>query len=316
MKKYVVGVDLGGTKIAVASSDLDGNVIYENTIATNASEGESAILNRIITLIDEVIKKSKIKTEDIVCIGIGSPGPLDSEKGVIITTPNLPFKNFQIVNPIREKFNIPVVLDNDANVAALGEHRFGAGRGTSNMIFITVSTGIGAGAILNGKLYRGNTGNALEIGHVTLKEDGPKCNCGNYGCAEVMCSGTAIARQGKEAVHKNMETSLKKYENITAKDVFNEAELGDSVASSIIDESLNFLGIFVANVLNCFDPEVVVIGGGVSKAGKIVFDKINEVASKRSFKHIYDNAKILPAELGTDAGIKGALALAISSIVE
>lgn len=311
MKKFVIGLDLGGTKITAASSDLKGNIIYKYTVPTKSNEGEKSVLDRIIFLTDYVIKKSQLLLKDILCITIGSPGPLDVKKGIILNTPNLPFKNFNIVDPISRKFMIPVILDNDGNVAAIGEYRFGAGYGTKNMIFITISTGIGAGAILNGRIYRGNTGNALEIGHMTLDKNGPRCNCGNYGCAEALCSGTAIAKKAKKAIENKETTSLSKYEIITAKDVFKEAELGDVVSKRIIDNALNYLGIFISNILNCFDPEVVVLGGGVCNAGSIIFDRVNKIAYKRSFRAIYNNSKIVPAKCGTDAGVMGAVAMGI-----
>ena len=179
------------------------------------------------------------------------------------------------------------------------------------MVFITVSTGIGGGAVLNGKIYRGNTCNALEIGHSTIDKDGPRCNCGNYGCAEALASGTAIARFAREAVEIGQTTSLSSYEKITSYEVFKEAEKGDSVAVNILNKSLNYLGICVANVITSFDPEMVIIGGGVSKGGAIVFDKIKAVVQERCFKAMWENTKIVPAALGTDAGVIGAVALAI-----
>lgn len=309
--KYVIGIDLGGTKISGAIADFNGDIISKYTIPTNSYEGEKVVLERITAVIEKVIEESTIDKDKISAIGIGSPGPLDAKKGIILTTPNLPFKNFNIVKPLEDKFNIPVHLDNDANVAAIGEYVFGAGQGTNNMVFITVSTGIGGGAILNGKIYRGNTCNALEIGHTTIEKDGPKCNCGNYGCAEALASGTAIGRSAKEAVEKGEKTSLSSYEKITAYEVFKEAEKGDAVAQKVLDKALNYLGICVANVIASFDPEMVIIGGGVSKGGNIVFQKVKEVVSKRCFKAMSENTKIVPAALGTDAGVIGAVALAI-----
>ena len=176
MKEYFIGIDLGGTKIAGVITDLKGNIIKENIIKTMAEYGDKAIVLRIINLIEDLIISSGKTLEDIRAVGIGSPGPLDPKRGIIITTPNLPFENFDIITPIKEKFNVPVFLDNDANVAAIGEYTLGAGKNTKNMVYITVSTGIGGGAIINGKIYRGNTFNALEIGHMTLLPDGPKCN--------------------------------------------------------------------------------------------------------------------------------------------
>lgn len=311
MKNYVIGIDLGGTKISCALADLEGQVISQNTVPTNAQEGEIPVLNRIIQCVQTVLSNGDITIDKVRAIGIGSPGPLDAKTGVIITTPNLPFKNFNLVSPLKEKFGVPVYLDNDANVAAIGEFMFGAAKGTENMIYFTVSTGVGGGAVLNGKVYRGNTSNALEIGHMTVLPDGPRCNCGNIGCLEAVASGTAIGKRGKEAVESKVETSLRNYENVTSYEVFKEAKAGDKVAQDIVDSCLNYLGIGVANAIAIFDPEMVIIGGGVSKVGSVVFDKVQEVVNKRCFKSMADACKILPAGLGTDAGVIGAVALAI-----
>ena len=277
-KKYVIGVDLGGTKIYTALVDLEGNIIKEKTVETLAHEGEKAVMGRIVDTIKYVIDgtdKNLIKS-----IGIGSPGPLDVKNGIIIENSNLPFKNFAIVKTIKETYDLPTYLDNDANVATLGEFMFGAGKGSENMVFITASTGIGGGAVLNGKLFRGATGNALEVGHMTVSTEGPRCGCGNLGCAEALGSGTAIGKRAKEAVLSNVVTSLKNYENVTAKEVFKEAANGDRVAKNILNTSLTYLGIAVANTITNFDPEKVVVGGGVVNGGDIVLDTIRNVVEE------------------------------------
>lgn len=311
MKNYVIGVDLGGTKISTALSTLEGNILSQTVVPTNARDGEEKVLNRIISTIEEVINGANVPKDEIGAIGIGSPGPLDAKKGVIITTPNLPFKNYNVVQPIREKFDIPAYIDNDANVAAIGEFMFGAGKGKENIVFFTVSTGVGGGAVLNGQAYRGNTSNALEIGHMTVNPNGPRCNCGNIGCLEAISSGTAIGKRGQEAVESKVETSLRKYDQITSYEVFVEAKNGDEVAMEIIDNAMNYLGIGVANAISIFDPEMVIIGGGVSKVGDIMFDKVKEVVNKRCFKSMAESCEIVPAGLGSDAGVMGAVALAI-----
>ncbi|MCR4942928.1 MAG: ROK family protein [Clostridium sp.] len=311
MKKYVIGIDLGGTKISTALSDFDGNIISNIVVPTNAVEGEMPVLNRIIGTIEEVLSKANVKTTDVESIGIGSPGPLNSNTGIIITTPNLPFKNFNVTSPIKERFDIPVYLDNDANVATIGEFMFGAGKGKKNVVFFTVSTGVGGGAIVNGNIYRGSTCNALEIGHTTVAPNGPRCNCGNIGCLEAVSSGTAIGRRGQEAVSTNVETSLKQYDKITSYEVFLEAGKGDEVAKEIRDEALDYLGIGVANAVSIFDPEMVIIGGGVTQVGDILFNRVREVVKKRCFKVMSENCEVVPAGLGTNAGVVGAVALAI-----
>ncbi|MBS5927105.1 MAG: ROK family protein [Clostridium sp.] len=311
MKKYVIGVDLGGTKISTAISTIEGNILANVVLPTKAEEGETAVLGRIVQSIDEVIVGSSTSIDEIEAIGIGSPGPLDAKKGIIITTPNLPFKDYNLVQPLKEKYNIPVYLDNDANAAAIGEYMFGAGKGKDSIVYFTVSTGVGGGAVLDGKVYRGHTSNALEIGHTTVDPNGPRCNCGNLGCLEAISSGTAIARKGKEAVSTNVETSLKKYDTVTSYEVFKEAEAGDEVAKDIIDNALTYLGIGVANAIATFDPEMIIIGGGVSKAGDIVFNTVKKVVNKRCFKSMAESCEIVPAGLGSDAGVVGAVALAI-----
>lgn len=308
--KYVVGVDLGGTKIYTALVDLEGNIIKEKTVETLAHEGEQAVMGRIIDTIDYVTEgtdKNLIKS-----IGIGSPGPLDVKNGIIIENSNLPFKNFEIVKTIKETFDLPTHLDNDANVATLGEFMFGAGKGTENMVFITASTGIGGGAVLNGKLFRGSTGNALEVGHMTVATEGPRCGCGNLGCAEALGSGTAIGKRAKEAVLSNAVTSLKNYENVTAKEVFKEAANGDRVAKNILNTSLTYLGIAVANTITNFDPEKVVVGGGVVNGGDIVIETIRNVVEERCMAAFVENCTIEKAILGGKAGVLGAAALAIT----
>lgn len=307
--KYVVGVDLGGTKIYTALVDLEGNIIKEKTVETLAHEGEQAVVGRIVDTINYVIDgtdKNLIKS-----IGIGSPGPLDVKNGIIIENSNLPFKNFEIVKTIKETFDLPTHLDNDANVATLGEFMFGAGKGSTNMVYVTVSTGIGGGAIINGNLFRGSTANALEIGHTTVMKGGPRCGCGNTGCSEAVASGTAIMKRGREAVESKVETSLKNYDEVTAKEVFTEAEKGDKVSQDILNDALAYLGITIANIANSFDPDKIVMGGGVSQAGNIVFEKIDYEMERRCLKIIYDNCKIEKAVLGSKAGVLGAAALAI-----
>ena len=262
MSKLFIGVDLGGTKIYTALADESGNILKEIIKPTEASKGYEQIVEKIKDSIRYVSKD--LKDEKVVSIGIGSPGPLDIKNGLIVDPPNLPFNNFNIVKALEDEFKLPVFLDNDANAATLAEYKFGAGVGTTNMIFITASTGVGAGAVLNKSIYRGSTSNALELGHTTVHYSGNRCGCGNRGCVESMSSGTAIKKQADEALKSNIETSLRKYEVVTAKEVFTEASNGDKLSNEILRESLGYLGVAVSNAANAFDPDMIVIGGGVS----------------------------------------------------
>ena len=309
MSKLFIGVDLGGTKIYTALSDENGNIIKEIIKPTEASKGYEQIVEKIKESIRYV--SSDIKDNKIISIGIGSPGPLDVSNGLIVNPPNLPFNNFNIVDCLKDEFKLPVFLDNDANAATLSEYKFGAGVGTTNMIFITASTGVGAGAVLNKNIYRGSTSNALELGHTTVDYSGNKCGCGNMGCVEAMSSGTAIKNQAEELLKLDVETSLRKYDLVTAKEVFIESGNGDKLASEVLRKSLGYLGVAVSNAANIFDPDMIVVGGGVSDGGQIVFDIINEEMKTRCLSPILKHCIVKKAQLGGKAGVLGAVALAM-----
>ncbi|AYD39222.1 ROK family protein [Clostridium fermenticellae] len=314
INSYVVGVDLGGTRIRGAIADNKGNILSKYKMDTNSQKGSDEVFKNIKLVIDNVIQNSNSKIIDIESISIAAPGPIDINKGVILNTPNLPFENFNIVKKIQDAYGIRTYLENDANAAAIGEFMFGSGKGSKNMIYITISTGVGGGAVLDGKLYHGSSYNALEIGHMTIIPDGPKCNCGNYGCLESLSSGTAIRDQALKFIRDGKDTSLLKYDIITSAEVFKEAENGDKISKDILDRSLNFLGIGVANLVTMFNPDVVVIGGGVSRGGKIVFDKIRNVVNKRCFLPMSKTCKIVKAGLGDDSGLIGTVAIAMMQI--
>ena len=309
MSQFYIGVDLGGTKIYTAICNELGEIFNEEVIATEVDKGPEQIVDKIINSIKKVSKN--IKAEEVKAIGIGSPGPLNIKEGLIVSPPNLPIRNFNIVDKIKSEFKLPTFLDNDANAATLGEYIFGAGKGTENMIYITASTGVGGGAILNGKIYRGSTSNALEIGHTTISRDGRVCGCGNRGCVESMSSGIYIEKMANDLMGEEKETTLKNYFKITAKEVFTEAAKGDQVSNYILSETLSYLGMAVANCANIFDPDKIIIGGGITKGGSIVLDKINEEVKNRSLEPIYKNCKIEKAQLGDRAGVIGAVALAM-----
>lgn len=311
-KGYYIGVDLGGTKICTALVNEEGAIFEEVTVPTEAEKGVDKIVENINYTIKQVLGDKKI--EEILAIGIGSPGPLDVKNGLIVETPNLPFKNFNIVKAVKDVYNTKVFLDNDANAATLGEFLFGAGKLTTNMVYVTASTGVGGGAVLNGRIFRGSTSNAVEIGHTTVNVHGRRCGCGNRGCVEGLASGTAIAKTANEAIKSNAVTSLKKYDMVTSKEVFEEAAKGDKVSKEILDEALSYLGILFANLANSYDPDVLVLGGGVSNGGDIVFEKIDEEIQRRALKPIREYCKVKKAELGGRAGVLGAAALAITEL--
>ncbi|MGL4655016.1 MAG: ROK family protein [Sarcina sp.] len=308
MEKLYVGVDLGGTKIYTALANANGEILREIVMPTEASKGCEQIIDKIKESIRYVSEEVTLK--EVEAIGIGSPGPLKVKEGIIAEPPNLPIRDYNIVKDMENEFGVKVYLDNDANAATLAEYTFGQGVGTENMVFITSSTGVGGGAILNGRLYRGSTSNAVELGHTTVKYDGRVCGCGNRGCVESLASGTAIKLIADERMNGDT-SSLSKYEEITAKEVFDEAGNGDLLAKSIIRECIGYLGLAVANAANTFDPDMIVLGGGVLNAGDIIFEIIEEEMQERCLNTIRENCKVKPAKLGGKAGVLGAVALAI-----
>ena len=260
MSNYFVGVDLGGTKILTAVADQKGNILGDFKVATEVEKGEEYIINDIEKSIRSVAANAKLNLEEIKRIGVGSPGPLSIKKGIVYETSNLPFKNFPIVEMLESKINIPVVLENDANAAALGEKLFGSGIDSKVMVYITISTGIGGGLIFGEKVFHGSNDGAGEVGHMIIEPSGPPCGFGQHeGCLEAMASGTAIVRNVKSELKSNPEKRLKKYngkiEDINGYNIAKAARNGDELAKEVYQEAGRYLGIGVANLINLFNQK-------------------------------------------------------------
>ncbi|MCS7201178.1 MAG: ROK family protein [Dictyoglomus sp.] len=311
MERFLA-LDIGGTKIALGRFLGDGKLEEKIIFPTNAERGYRKILEEII----ENLKK--LKTSDTLALGIGCGGPLDSEKGVILSPPNLPgWDNVPLKGDLESALNIPVFLDNDANTACLGEYYFGAGRGVKNLVYITVSTGIGGGVIIDGKILRGQRNSAGEIGHQTILPHGPLCNCGNKGCLEALASGIAIAKRAEEAILNNEDTILKELsrkERISAELVRKAYLQGDKVSERIWKSALEYLGIGIGNVITILSPERIILGGGIMKAGEEVLETVKRVVKERVKLVPVDKVEILSSQLGEDVGLYGALALILSEI--
>jgi len=314
-QEYIIGVDLGGTQIRAAMTDREGTVLNHTRRLTLAPEGPDAGLGRMKEAIREALGNAGWDT--VLGIGIAAPGPLDLEMGTIIRGINLPaWDNVPIRDIITEEFGVPVYLNNDANLAALAEHRFGAGRGCSNLVYLTVSTGIGGGIIVDGRLLLGAHGWGGEPGHTIVEPAGPPCTCGSAGCLEAMASGPAIAqraagliREGRvsslsEAVHRGTE--------LTAEMVGKAAQQGDDLALEVIGRAAYYLGIGVVNLINIFDPDVVILGGGVSKLGPLLFDPVRAMVRKSALTETQRETPIVPAALGDQVGVLGGVALVMT----
>ncbi|AZR72241.1 transcriptional regulator [Anoxybacter fermentans] len=314
-KKYVIGVDLGGTKILTAIADMEGKILNRVRVDTGADEPAENVIGRIIKTVNEVMEQVGATKDEVLRIGVGSPGPLDIEKGVVLFSPNLKWHNVPIVSMMEEELGLPVVLENDANAAALAEYTFGAGKGAEHMIYMTISTGIGGGVIINGQLLHGVGSAAGELGHHTIIPDGPQCGCGNYGCLEALASGTALGRYGREAVLSGEETLMREMvnspEKVDGSVVTRAAEAGDKVALEIVDRVATYIGIGIANMINIFNPAKVVLGGGVIKAGHLFYDKILKTVEERALEAPRKQCEIVFAELGSDVGVLGAIAVAL-----
>lgn len=313
--EYVVGVDVGGTKIAAGIMDSKGKIIEQKTVPTEAEEGPKAVINRIIDIIYEVLEKSSITKKDVKALGIGMPGPLNTKKGIVKNPPNLPYwDNVPIVRILENELKLPVVMENDANAATLAEYLFGQSKKVDNFIYITVSTGIGGGVITNGKLLKGESGNAVEIGHMTINFSGPKCGCGNLGCWESYASGTALARFAKEGVmsgKKTLITELAGKNAIKAEHIFEASQLGDEFAKELVEKEGFYLGVGLANIINTFNPKLVSIGGGLSNAWDMFYDKMICVMNRLALKANNEDVEIIKATLGKNVGLVGACAIAL-----
>ena len=309
---FVIAVDLGGTQIRAALSDLGGYLLRRTACATEADRGLEEVLQRMVVLIQEV--REGVSDSDLLGVGIGSPGPVDSLAGVVTSPPNLPgWRDVSLRAIMEERLALPVRLANDANAATLGEWAFGAGRRRRHMAYVTISTGVGGGIIADGRLFLGHRGLATEIGHMTLQADGPCCNCGNYGCWEALASGTAIAREGAEAVQAGRSPRLTELvrgvaEQVDAKVVGEAARQGDPAAGEIIERVASYSGVGVANLLHLYSPEIVLVGGGVSNLGELLFEPLRRTARQRVMPP-YRDVPIEPAALRADAGLLGAVAL-------
>ena len=306
---YIIGIDIGGTKTSVSLGNPQGKILRRTVFPTEDVQSTLGEVKRIIRAYfkryDQGLKKTK-------GIGITGPGPLDLKKGVLINPPNMPtWRNVPLKQIFSRAFALPVAVDNDANCAALGEKTFGAGKSVKNLFYYTVSTGIGGGLIINGEIYHGASFDAGEIGHSVVKPFGPKCNCGKRGCLEALASGTAISRIAQELVTKNsliLKLAGKK-KNIGAVIVEQAALKGDRLARQIYQQAAFYLGLSVANVIQIINPEMVVIGGGVSKAGKLFLTPLIKTVRTFAWARPFRSCRIVRAKLKDAVGDLGAISL-------
>jgi len=311
--RYIVGIDIGGTNIVVGAVAEDGSDLVGLVSAPTISEqGAEAVIERIVKLARASIAQARGK--EIAGVGIGSPGPLNTKTGIVLLTPNLGWTNYPVRDLLSEALGLPATLDNDANCAIFGEWWRGAARGAKHVVGLTIGTGIGGGIVLDGEIYHGASDIAGELGHMTIDSTGRRCKCGNYGCLEAYASGPAIAARAVEGIEAGAETSLPAYvqndlAKITAQVVYEAAHDGDAYAREVVHDTAKVLGAGVANIINIFNPQVVVICGGVTLAGDQLFVPLRSEVKRRAFKPAANACRIVPGELTGTAGVYGAAAV-------
>lgn len=308
-EKWLIGVDLGGTTVKLAFVNQYGEIIYKWEIPTDKSNEGHNIPTDIAKSIDEQLEKCGEIKAKIMGIGIGAPGPVKETNGSVDVAVNLGWNKFPLKDLLEVETGLPVFVDNDANIAAIGEMWKGAGEGAKDLLCVTLGTGVGGGIIAHGDIVRGVNGAAGEIGHITsIPEGGAPCNCGKTGCLETVASATGIVRLAKEKIAENGNTTMQCfYEDgtLTAKEVFDCAREGDEVAKAVIEEVAFHLGLALANTANGLNPEKIVLGGGVSRAGDILLQSIKDRFNQFAFPRVAKGAEITIATLGNDAGVIG-----------
>lgn len=306
-----IGIDVGGTNVKIALVDGEGKIIYSNSVPTYAQMGYEYTVNNIKQAIKDLMKETNTEAKDIQGIGFDFPGQVDCKTGVVKNAPNIPgWVNVPIAQMIEEEFHIPTRIDNDVRCAALGELKFGAGRGCENFVCITVGTGIGSGIVINGKVVRGAANAAGELGHIKLQmEDGPLCGCGDSGCLEAFASGPSIVAMAQEYLKGGKSSKFRELAGdgeITPYIVAKAAEAGDPVAKRIFEKMGYYIGMGLTSVINLLNPERIIIGGGVAECGELLLDPIRRTINERAMKVQRDAVEIVPAELGNSAGVIGA----------
>ncbi len=315
---YSIGVDLGTLHTTIVITDLLGRIEKIIEYPTDCQQDKDKVIEKLIATIRNIINNFGIKRKKIAGIGVAAPG-LINEEGTMLITPNFGWRDTPLRGILKKEFHIPLFIDNNVNVMALAESEFGKGQGVKNFVFINVGMGIGAGIVINGELFPGKTNCAGEIGHTTVDYNGPKCSCGNKGCLEVMASGPAIAKRAIEAIKEGKKSLIYELANydlnkISAEIVAKAANQGDKLGRSIMEETGEYLGTGVANIINLFNPELVIIGGGIARAGDLIFEPLKKAVQKRAFSVSAEVAKIIPVSLGKDCTVIGAAALVLKEM--
>jgi len=316
----ILGIDLGGSKVLAAVVDSQGRVVSSHESVTPATKGREAVIQCIVDSARGALEQRRVAMSEISAVGIGAAGISNPEAGILFTSPNLPgLREVLLGDIVQEKLGKKTFIINDANAAALGELHYGAARDARNFIYITISTGIGGGIVIDGKIYTGAIGIAGEVGHMTIDDNGPICSCGNRGCWEMLASGTALSREARLRISKGVKTSILEYaegniENVSAQAIQRAAEKGDKLAKELVAQTGYYVGVGLASLVNIFNPELIVIGGGLSNIGDMLLEPAFKTAEKRAYKEAFQAVRFSSAELGRNSGVIGAATFALQEM--
>ena len=307
-KKFIIGIDLGGTNLKIALLDLKYNIIYKNVLSTKGFVKKENLVLATINSINGIIRNSNLIKKNILGVGLGLPGPIDIKRGLVHFFPNIPgWKEVNLKSILNKKLRLPIFLDNDANLMCLAEYKLGAAQGFKNVVSLTLGTGVGGGIIIDGNLYRGSSSLAGEIGHMPINEKGPDCNCGGVACLETYIGNNRIIKEARRLFKRNI--SLEELSSLAKKTSPAQAGRQNNRAVDLWSKVAEHLGIALTGVVNLLNPDCIVIGGGVAGAGSILFDKVRETITKRAMSVQARHVKVFKARLGSDAGIVGAAIL-------
>lgn len=308
---YRVGIDLGGTNIAVGLVNDDYEIISYTTVPTEAWRSADEVVATMAQAVNTVLDQAGLKAEDCVSIGVGAPGTCDVQNGVVYRSYSMNWTDLPLAQMMGKHFSIPVLVDNDANCAALAEVKAGAAKGKENIVLVTLGTGIGSGIVLGGRIFSGLKGNGAEMGHMMIHLEGTEvCFCGRKGCWDSFASATALVHQAEAAAKEHPESLLNNVEKIDGKSVFDAADNGDSVAQAVIDQYCQYLAIGISNIVNALAPEMILVGGGISRQGDRILAPVRKYVAENCFdKRPEALPEIMPAQMGNEAGIVGAAAL-------
>ncbi len=322
MKEHVVGIDIGGTKLATVVADKTGHILGKVRKPTHSEKGPEYAIGLLFDMVREVVSQVGLEQTSISAIGVSCGGPLDTKTGIVYSPPNLPgWDALPLKALLESEFQVPVIIENDANASALAEFRFGGGRGYSAVLYMTMSTGIGGGIVIDGQVYHGANDSAGEVGHQILLPNGPRCGCGKRGCLEALCSGPAIARRAQAALQKEQKggkspTALLtltdgRIEAIKSEHVLAAARTGDALALELVQETAYYMGWGIANLVNILNPDIVLLGTIAVAAGDLLLDPIRETVSNFAMTRPAEAVHIAPAELGDALGDLAAVALVV-----